>query len=168
MATKEHSPQALHDGVSMVELTPLEKSLVNDYQRGFPLSARPYADLATELGTDEATVVTTLASLMERGVVTRVGAVLRPNSVGASTLAALAVPPARLEEVANMVSSYQEVNHNYERSHPFNLWFVVTASDSERLDEVLDDIEERSGLRVLDLPLEAEYHIDLGFDLRWN
>jgi hypothetical protein len=73
-----------------------------------------------------------------------------------------------LEEVAELVNGYREVNHNYEREHHFNLWFVVTASDFARVAEVLDEIGERTGLKVLDLPLVEAYHIDLGFPLQWS
>ena len=41
----------------------------------------------------------------------------RPNRIGASTLAALAAPPDRLEQVAALVSAFAGVNHNYEREH---------------------------------------------------
>jgi hypothetical protein len=33
---------------------------------------------------------------------------------------------------------------------------------------VLSDIARRSGLTVLDLPLLADYHIDLGFEIKWS
>jgi DNA-binding Lrp family transcriptional regulator len=94
--------------------------------------------------------------------------VLQPNRIGASTLAALAVPAARIDEVAAMVSEYPEVNHNYQREHRFNLWFVVTAPDRASLDAVLSDIETRSGLPLLDLPMQEDYFIDLGFRLQWT
>ena len=68
-------------------------------------------------------------------------------------------------EVADLVSSYSEVNHNYEREHAFNLWFVVTASDERAVSEVLAEVQRRSGLAVMDLPLTEEFHIDLGFRL---
>ena len=80
----------------------------------------------------------------------------------------MAVPEERLEEVAALVSGYDEVNHNYEREHHFNLWFVATAPDESRLQGVLNDIEARCGIEVLPLPLVADYHIDLGFDLKWS
>jgi len=85
--------------------------------------------------------------------------------VGSSTLAALAVPAARLETVAKLVSTHPEVNHNYEREHHYNLWFVVTATDEQRRTEVLREIEQESGCPLLFLPMLADYHIDLGFDL---
>ena len=67
-----------------------------------------------------------------------------------------------------MVSSYPEVNHNYEREHHYNLWFVVATEREQRLREVLTELEARTGLKVLDLPLLEDFHIDLGFDLRWT
>jgi DNA-binding Lrp family transcriptional regulator len=94
-----------------------------------------------------------------------VGAVLRPNTVGVSTLAAMSVPPAELERVAGIISGFPEVNHNYEREHELNLWFVATAPDAARLQQVLDDIAARSGGEVLSFPMLEDYHIDLGFDL---
>ncbi|HJX57439.1 MAG TPA: Lrp/AsnC family transcriptional regulator [Thiobacillus sp.] len=149
------------------ELTHIERRLLNDFQRDFPLSPTPYADIARELGVSEAEVLATLARLKQQGAVSRVGAVLRPNTVGVSTLAAMAVPNAELETVAALVSAYPEVNHNYEREHVLNLWFVVTAPDSGRLQQVLDDIASRSGYEVLPFPLLEDYHIDLGFDLKF-
>ncbi len=80
----------------------------------------------------------------------------------------MAVPRERLDAVAAMVSSYAAVNHNYEREHAFNLWFVLTAADQGRLSAVIAEIAERSGLSVLDLPMLAEYHINLGFSLQWS
>jgi siroheme decarboxylase len=147
-------------------LNDMERRLLNDYQHGFPFSSTPYADIAHKLGVSEAEVLATLTRLQQQGAVSRVGAVLRPNTVGVSTLAAMAVPNTELEMVAALVSAYPEVNHNYEREHALNLWFVVTAPDSARLQQVLDEIASRSGYQVLPFPLLEDYHIDLGFDLK--
>ena len=147
-------------------LSELEFKLLNDFQRDFPLVAQPFAELARRLAIDEATVITALQSMREHGLISRVGAVFRPNVVGASALAALAVPTHQLEEVAARVSALAEVNHNYEREHRFNLWFVVTTSSLERLQGVLQEIEIACGCGpVLALPLLEQFHIDLGFGL---
>jgi len=146
----------------------LDQKLLNDFQHGFPLTPTPYADIARELGMTEAEVLARLEALIAAGAVSRVGAVVRPNTIGVSTLAAMCVPPADLERVAALVSSFPEVNHNYEREHEFNLWFVVTAPDAAHRQRVLDDIAERTGREVLSFPLLEDYHIDLGFDLRWT
>jgi DNA-binding Lrp family transcriptional regulator len=105
--------------------------------------------------------------LQRDGSVSRVGAVFAPGAVGASTLAALEVPAQRLSAVAALVSGYREVNHNYEREHRINLWFVATAPNEERLAHVLASIEARAQCgELLSLRLLEEFRIDLGFDLR--
>jgi DNA-binding Lrp family transcriptional regulator len=146
-------------------MTPLEFRLLNDFQRRFPLVPQPYAVLAETLGVPEHDVIATLARLQADGAVSRVGAVFRPGAVGASTLAAMAVPAERLAEIARLVSSCREVNHNYEREHRYNLWFVAAAFDEQRLAATLQRIEQAAGIAVLSLPLVEEYHIDLGFPL---
>jgi len=145
----------------------LDQRLLNEFQRGFALAPRPYAEIAARLGVSEAEVIDRLRRLTEDGAIRRVGAVFRPNRVGASTLAALAAPPERLEEVAALVGGFAEVNHNYAREHRLNLWFVVTAPDADRVAQVLAEIAERTGLIPLDLRLERDFHVDLGFRL-WN
>ena len=148
-----------------METSQLERRLLNDYQRDFPLESLPYARIAGELGIQEEEVLARLADLQADGTVSRIGAVIRPNTIGASTLAAMTVPAERLEAVAARISARPEVNHNYEREHELNLWFVVAAADTDAVRAVLDSIEAETGLPVIDLPLEAAYHIDLGFDL---
>lgn len=149
-------------------LSALEKHLLNDFQHDFPLDSRPYKKIADELGTTEEVVIDTLKQLQERGYVSRVGAVFRANSIGASTLAAMTIPENELENVAAMINEYSEVNHNYLREHHFNIWFVLTASDEHTLNAVIDDIEHRTGHDVMYLPMLEDYHIDLGFDLDFD
>lgn len=144
-------------------LRPLERALLNDFQRGFPLDPRPFARIAEALGVGEPEVLSAYRDLLDRGLIKRIGPVIRPHRLGWSTLAAMSVPPARLAEVADLVTGYREVNHNYEREHSFNLWFVVTAPSRQEVMAVLADIASRSGLRVLELPLERPYRVDLGF-----
>lgn len=143
-----------------------DKRLLNDFQRDFPLEPRPYARIAETLGVKEEDVLAGLADLKTRGMVSRVGAIVQPNTVGVSTLAAMAVPPERLEQVAAIVNAEPGVNHNYEREHLINLWFVVAAADKDALADALERVERKSGIPVLDLRLEQAFHIDLGFDLK--
>ncbi|MEQ6289111.1 Lrp/AsnC family transcriptional regulator [Vogesella sp. GCM10023246] len=139
--------------------------LLDRYQRDFPLQSAPFALLAAECGLTETTLLLRLQQARDSGLLSRIGAVFAPNTVGASTLAALAVPPARLDQVAAQVSRLPQVNHNYARDHHYNLWFVLTAANRAEIDAVLAQIAADTGLLPLDLPLEREYHIDLGFAL---
>lgn len=156
------------NSIDTIMLNELERHLLNDFQHDFPLSASPYADIAEQLGVSEQEVIDSLQKLQDGGVISRVGAVFRPNRVGVSTLAAMAVPAEKLDEIAQLVSDYDAVNHNYEREHEINLWFVATAKNETDLQAVLNEIETRSGIKVLYLPLLEDYHIDLGFELKWS
>lgn len=139
--------------------------LVNPWQRGFPLVSRPFAEIGRKTSLSEQDVLSRYLDLQKQGVIDRIGPVFRPNTVGASTLAAMAVPPERLEPVAQFVSRQSGVNHNYEREHRYNLWFVVTGASDAEVQWTLSCIEHGTGLPVIRLPLLEEFHIDLGFDL---
>jgi siroheme decarboxylase len=143
----------------------LDFRLLNDFQRNFPLCPAPFAELAVKLGVAEGVVLRMLEQLRRDGKISRVGAVFAPKRIGASTLAAMAVPSDKLNTVAEAVNRFPEVNHNYEREHRYNLWFVVTAGSEVRLLAALAAIEQAAGFPVLKLPLVHEYHIDLGFAL---
>jgi DNA-binding Lrp family transcriptional regulator len=152
----------------VADLSEFERRLLNDFQHDFPLVPRPYAELARRLDSDEAMVIEALGRLQAQGLVSRIGAALAPHEAGWSTLAAMAVPEARLEDVAGIVSRFGEVNHNYEREHAYNLWFVVAAPDRARVEAVLAEIEAATGLAPMSLPLEEAHRLNLGFPLQWD
>ena len=94
----------------MTELAPdcLDTRLLDEFQRDLPLVPRPFAAMADALGTTEDDVLERLERLQDCGRISRVGATCRPNTAGASTLAALAIPEARIDEVAAIDVQYVE------------------------------------------------------------
>lgn len=144
---------------------PVDARLLDDFQRDLPLVAQPFTAMAASLGITEEDVIGRLARLKACGAVARVGATVRPNTAGASTLAAMAVPADRIEAVAAIVNGEAGVNHSYLREDDWNLWFVATAPDPAALREMLARLEARTGLRILDLRLVRAFNIDLGFRL---
>jgi DNA-binding Lrp family transcriptional regulator len=146
-------------------LSDLHKHLLNDFQRDFPLVERPYLEIANKLGVSEDEVLSALTVLRDNQLISRVGPIIPPNQIGVSMLVAMAVPVADLQKVADIVSRYPEVNHNYEREHRFNLWFVAVASNAEHLARILDVIESETGYPTQRLPLLNDFFIDLGFRL---
>ncbi len=149
-------------------LTDLHKRLLNDYQCNFPLSERPYQAIAEQLGVSEECVLDALTELSEQHYISRVGPIIRPNHLGVSSLVAMAVPVEQLEQIAEIVNSYREVNHNYERENRYNLWFVVIAAHEAHLQTLLQEIEQRTGYATMRLPLLNDYFINLGFELDLN
>jgi DNA-binding Lrp family transcriptional regulator len=143
----------------------LRRSLLNDWQRGFPLVATPFARIAATLGCSEAAVIEQYQSLRSEGSLSRIGGVFAAGAGGAGVLAAVAVPPAQLDAVAALVSAQPGVNHNYEREHRWNLWFVLNGRNAAAVQRTMDAIEVVVRLPMLRLPMQRAYRIDLGFDL---
>ena len=149
-------------------LSTLQKQLLDNYQHSFPLSPTPYRDIAVALGVTEDDVLTALKEMTETDIVSRIGSIIPPNQIGVSTLAAMSVPKERLHEIAEIISAYPEVNHNYEREHRYNLWFVIIAANNTRLQKIIADIENKTELNIMALPLLENFFIDLGFRLNLN
>lgn len=157
------------------QLTQLQQDIINNFQKGFPLTNSPYLAIAQKLSStqqqiSEHDVFSALFDLDYSGVTSRIGPVFDHKKAGASTLAALAVEDKDLDKIASIVNQFEQVNHNYARSSHFektnyNLWFVVTASDPVTLHNTLTRIELLTGLAVLVLPMEASYHLDLAFTM---
>ena len=149
----------------MTDISAADLALLNLVQGDFPLHARPFAAIATRLGRDENDVIARLQALESAGAISRFGAVFDHRSAGSSTLAALAVPPELIDDVASVVNTFAGVNHNYAREHRFNLWFVVTGPDQAAVDATLQAIRDKFDYPLLNLPMELAYNIDLGFRL---
>lgn len=142
-----------------------DQKLLNRWQRDFPLVSRPFAVIGQAVGLPEARVLARLNRLKESGAISRIGATIRPNTIAASTLAAIAAPEDRIEEIAHIIGQEKGVNHSYLREHETNLWFVATAPDTTALQDSLARIKARTGLPVHSFPLLRAFNIDLGFNL---
>ncbi|MEB0121584.1 Lrp/AsnC family transcriptional regulator [Pseudomonas sp. CCI1.2] len=143
----------------------LSRQLMDRFQHGMPLCPEPFKEMATVLGCSEDHVLACLQQMERTGTLSRIGPVFEHSRAGASTLAAFAVPAERLQQVAEHVSQYAEVNHNYAREHFYNLWFVLTGPDRPHIDRVLGKLKTETSLTPLDLPMLTAYRIDLGFAL---
>ncbi|MBK9080420.1 MAG: Lrp/AsnC family transcriptional regulator [Hyphomicrobium sp.] len=147
-------------------VSPLENRLLEEWQRDLPIVPRPFAVMADRMDATEANVIGCLKGLQAKGAISRVGGVVRPNTLGASTLAAMAVPDLEANSVADVLVREPGINHVYLRENDWNLWFVVTGPDRGYIESVLHRITQRTGYRVLELRLERAFYIDLGFSLR--
>ncbi len=149
-------------------LSNLDKQLLNNFQQDFPLSAKPYEEIAHSLGITEQDVLFAFEQLNQQKFISRIGLVIPPNHIGVSSLVAMAVPSDQLELVAAIINQYPEVNHNYERENRFNLWFVLMAEDEPHLQVTIENIEIKIGFKAMQLPLLADYYINLGFELAFD
>ncbi|MDE2376339.1 Lrp/AsnC family transcriptional regulator [Bradyrhizobium sp.] len=144
----------------MRSLDPTERAVVNGLQGGFPLTQRPFRDAGAKLGLSEGEMIDCIGGLLAGGQLSRFGPLWNAEQMGGAVcLAAIAVPPERFEEVAELVNAHAEIAHNYERDHELNMWFVVSAAEPGRIDQVIAEIERETGLAVRAMPKTREFFV---------
>lgn len=140
----------------------LDRAIINGLQGGLPVCERPYLAAAERLGISEDELLTRLAALLERGVLTRIGPLYQIERMGgAFTLAAMHAPPAQFEAIAAYVNGLPEVAHNYQRDHVLNMWFVLATEEPGEIKRMIDRIERDTGCRVFNFPKSREYFIEM-------
>lgn len=134
-------------------LTDEERRLILAVQDGLPIVARPYEAVADGLGLTEERVIAVLRSLMERGIVTRLGAVLNHRALGftANGMAVWDVPDDRVTEAGRRVASVAAVTHCYRRPRrppdwPYNLYAMLHGRSREEVIAAAERIAAEAGI----------------------
>ncbi len=145
-------------------LDDLDKAILNEIQSHFPIVSRPYQEVGERVGAPEAEVIRRVRAMYQEGIIRRIGANFTSRKLGyTSTLCAAQVPEEKLEQFVAAVNRYPGVTHNYLRRHRFNVWFTLIAESAERLEQVLREIQETSGVQVLSLPAQEVFKIKVDF-----
>lgn len=148
----------------MYTLDELDRSIINQLQGGFPICEYPFSESAAALNVSETELLTRIERLIQEHIATRFGPMYQIEKLGgAFTLAAMKVPADQFERVAAQVNAFQEVAHNYERNHLFNMWFVLATETPEQIPEAIARIEAETGIAVFNMPKEKEYFIGARF-----
>ena len=143
-------------------LDEVDRRIINAVQGDFPLVDAPYRQVAEQLGLDESELLARLRRMLDARVLTRFGPMFQVERMGgAFVLAAMRVPEADFDRVAEQVNSLAEVAHNYRREHVFNMWFVLATERPGGIDEAIRRIEALTGFEVFAFPKEREYFVEM-------
>jgi len=143
-----------------------DRMILNEIQKKFPITPRPYLVLARKLGMGEKEVMERVRELKEVGIIRRLGASFSAKAVGfSSTLCAARVPPGKVEKFVSVVNTYPGVTHNYEREGELNIWFTLIAHSRKRINRILAEISRKTGVKeILDLPATRTFKISVDFN----
>jgi len=147
-------------------LDDIDREILEILQNDFPLSVQPFGDIADRLHLQEDEILDRIKTMKDRGLIRRIGAVMDSRNMGFnSTLCAIKVPEARIDEVANLINQLPGVTHNYLRDHEYNLWFTLTMPSLEDVSAQLNELESLVGLKIINLPAKKVYKIKVSFDM---
>lgn len=147
---------------------PTDLLLLDALQQAFPLAPDPWEELGRITGISGEEVLARVKRMCRDGIIRGITPTLESarRRPGVSTLVAVRVPGDRLDEVAAIISRYPEVSHNFGRNHEYNLWFTLTAGSPDRLDAMLREIGDQTGILpgdMISLMTAERYKIDVTF-----
>ena len=148
-------------------LTDFDKELLNLLQAGLEPIGKPFALIAQQLASNEATVLGATIRLCEAGYIKRISATIDHSRLGkTSALVTAHVAQELVEDVGSAVSGLEGVSHNYIRDHYFNLWFTLQGASLDEMNHTIDPIAKRYGIEFHILPAITTFKLDVRFDAK--
>jgi DNA-binding Lrp family transcriptional regulator len=143
-----------------------DRLILNEIQRNFPITHRPFLALARRLKLSEKEIIERVQKLKDAGIIRRIGASFSARAVGfTSTLCAARVPGKKVEKFVAVVNTYPGVTHNYEREGDYNIWFTLIAPSRKRIRQILTEISRKTGVQeILNLPASKIFKIAVDFN----
>ena len=134
-----------------------EKDLARLLQEDLPMSEHPFTEIHEQLemrGVDrtEEWVRETTQRWIDEGVIRRFGAAIKHSKTGftANAMGVWDCPKERVEEVGQIMASFKEVSHCYQRPRmpqwPANLYTMLHAKDRDEIEAIAARIQEAVGL----------------------
>lgn len=127
------------------EIDEKDEALIALIQTGLPLTARPYADLGTQVGMTEDQVIKRIAYLNDSKIIKRFGVVVRHHELGykANAMTVWNIADNQVTQLGACMGEFDFVTLCYRRPRrlpewPYNLFTMIHGKDREH---VLSNIE---------------------------
>jgi DNA-binding Lrp family transcriptional regulator len=149
-----------------MQLTDIDKKIINHLQGGFPIDENPWQILSERLHINAETLIERIQLMQDAGFISRFGPLYHAEKMGGGlTLAAIKVEANQYDDITEIVNSFDEVAHNYERDHELNMWFVVATETEPQVGQVIEKIQQQTGHRVYNMPKLQEYFLGLKLEV---
>ncbi|OJX72145.1 AsnC family protein [Magnetospirillum sp. 64-120] len=136
-----------------MDVSERELALISALSGGLDLCASPYARLGTVVGMNESDVIATLAALRDRGVIRRLGVIVRHHELGyrANAMVVWDVPDDQVAAVGRRLGQCDEVTLCYRRPRrlpdwPYNLFTMVHGKDRAEVEAAIAGMAIREGV----------------------
>jgi DNA-binding Lrp family transcriptional regulator len=138
----------------MIDSRDLE--LLEHIQTGLPVCSRPYAEIGRRCGMPESEVIERLTRLKQRGLIKRMGVIVKHRSLGyrANAMVVWNVPDDRVKQLGRHMSRFPFVTLCYRRprrpSWPYNLYCMIHGKDRATVLQQLEQLAAACGLTSFD------------------
>jgi siroheme decarboxylase len=130
----------------------LDKMVIRELQEDLPIEPRPFKALAERIGLSEDGLFDAMRSLVERGFMRRMAAILYHRRAGfrANGMGVWAVPEDDVVAIGEQMASFANVSHCYRRptypDWPYNVFTMVHGQSVEQCEEILGAISRATGV----------------------
>jgi len=130
----------------------LERAIVRRLQEDLPFVPKPYKYMADELGIPEQELLDKLKEMQDKRVLRRIGCILHHRTAGfkANAMVVWKVPKDRILEVTDIMVSFSQVSHCYERKTlsdwPYNVYTMIHAKTYEKCENIVLQIAKEANI----------------------
>lgn len=142
-----------------MELNDTDLRLAAALAEGLPLEPRPYARLGRDLGLDESEVIARTQWLLDVGIVTRFGVIVRHRPLGyrANAMVVWDLPDARVGGIGQQMAALPYVTLCYRRPRrspewPYNLFCMIHGRERGAVEDLVARAARACGIE--DAPRE--------------
>ena len=117
---------------------------------------------------DENELIEKIKNLKQKGLIRKIGPKINIKKLEKRVTALLAakIKSENIDNVVKEINKFNEVSHNYERTHDYNVWFTLSAKDQESFDNILNKISNLNGIDdIISLPTIKFFKLNVRFNL---
>ncbi len=133
-------------------LSDKDKEIIARLSRDIPAGKEPFKALAGELSLGEEELLRKINEWKEKGIIRRFGAILNHRAAGyeENAMVVWRVPGERSRKVGEVMASFPEVSHCYERiaqaGWPYNLFTMIHGRTRAECEKIAEDISKDVGV----------------------
>jgi len=145
----------------------MRNEFLTQIQKDFPITQRPFKEIAKELNSSEDEVLNLYKKLKEEKIIRQTSAIFDTKSLGyKSSLVAFKVKDT--QKASKFINTHPGVSHNYERDNIFNLWFTIATepNSSLGLEKTIELMAQKvDAIDYIILPTKKMFKIKVQLDL---
>lgn len=133
-----------------------DRQLLECVQLGLPVCSRPYAEIGKQCDMSEAEVIERLTILKEKGLIKRLGVIVKHHKLGylANAMIVWNVPDELITQLGGHISRFPFVTLCYQRPRqpewPYNLYCMIHGKDRATVLAQLEQLNNACGLLSFD------------------